>query len=116
MNIREENIKARIVFCKMLSILLFLGLLVGVVWGDNSSCLSYHRHETLSKQDARSYSDKEFVRQYTPCEDISKGKIHTIPSITGKGFGENTVEWIRIIHIGLIVTVIGGMVFLIFCL
>jgi len=84
MNIKEENMKARIIFCKRLSILLFVGLLAGVAWGENSYCLSYHRHETLSKQDARSYSDKEFVRQYPLCEDISGGRFTPWPRLREK--------------------------------
>lgn len=116
MNIKEKNIKSRNVFCKILSILLFVGLLAAVVWGGNSSSLSRFEDETLSKQHARSYSDKKMAGQYSLYEGMSGEKIHTVASMTGKDFGEHTVGWVRIIHMGLIVTVIGGMVFLIFCL
>ncbi len=44
-------------------------------------------------------------------ENFAKGKMHTIVSITGEGFGEKVVGWVRVVYILLIAAVIGGLTF-----
>lgn len=120
MNLKEEWIKARIVFCEILPVLLLVGLSAGSAWGDNSVCLSCHQDSmphlsNIEEAWNKSHPDKEFVRQHAFSESFAKEKVHISASIAEEDFLEKVVEWAKILRIVLIVTVIGGMVFLLLC-
>lgn len=99
----------------MLPVLFFVGLLAGVTWGNNFVCLSYHQDKTLTKQD----DGKHYILTSKYSEliaHLSNGEeIYAIASIPGENFNEKAVEWLRIIYIGLIVTFMEGILFLLHC-
>ncbi len=120
MNLKEKSIRAWTVFCKAFSVLLFVGLLAGVAWGDNSVCLSCHRDSMphlfkVEKTADKSHPEKAFVRQHTLSKNFAKEKIHASQSITEADFGKNVVGWAKIIYIVLIGSAIGGVILLFLC-
>ena len=120
MNFKEKSIRAWTVFCKTLPVLLFVGLLAGVAWGENSVCLSCHRDSMghlsrIEKSADTSHPNKEFIRKHILLQSFSKEKIHASASMVGEDFGKNVVGWAKIIYIVLIGTAIGGVIFLLLC-
>lgn len=122
MNLKEEIIKAWIVFYKMLPVLLFVGLLVGIACGDIPFSMNCRQDSmtylsNIEKICNQSHPDKEFIIQHALSQNFGKERIHYSASIAGEDFEEKVVEWVKIIYyMGLIVTVIGGIVFLLLCL
>jgi len=120
MNLKKAKTKIWVVFCEIIPVLLFMGLSAGFAWGDNSVCFSCHKNSmphlsNIEKTCNKSHPDKEFVRQHPLSQSFAKEKIHTSALIAEEDFGEKVVGWAKIIYIVLIVTVIGGMVFLVLC-
>jgi hypothetical protein len=82
----------------------------------SANCASCHGvHDILPSSDPKSMIHKDNLQKTCgtchpgASENFATGKIHSVASIAGEDFGEKVVGWIRIIYIGLIACVIGGM-------
>ena len=120
MNPRLGRKEERIVFCEILSVLLLAGLFAGFAWGNNNVCPDRSRDSTPSLIEERTYregpQETAFVKPQALSQNPERERTFIKTSMTDEGFDENQVEWVRIIQIVLIGTVVGGMLFLGRCL
>ncbi len=107
------------VLSEMVLILASIGLGAGIVWGEGSANRNCDGDLMTSPTDIekawmRNVSNREFTRSQPQDGNLAQGKI--LNTSRREDLDPNTVQWARIIRLGLILTLAGGIIFLVRCL